>query len=189
VYLPIQGVDNVYTQHSPHLAQTLDQLIRGRLKDSTYPYLDNQPTAGQMQGAQQKPQDVVLFMIGGTTYEEARTVAMINSQGSTAPPGATTGASSLQANTRVVLAGTGVLSSKTFLAMLRDAAFRFPATMTSSALSLKPTSNPAAPVNLKLGGMELSLSNVGRTPSGLESGVKDAARGLFETIKQGVERF
>jgi hypothetical protein len=59
--------------------------------------------------------------------------------------------------------------------------------MTSSALALKPTSN-AAPVNLRVGGLELSLSNVGRTPSQLESGVKDAARGLISTIKQGVER-
>lgn len=34
-----QGVENVYTQHQPLLHDTLDQLIKGRLKDSNYPYL------------------------------------------------------------------------------------------------------------------------------------------------------
>ncbi|MEQ2212832.1 hypothetical protein XENOCAPTIV_005605, partial [Xenoophorus captivus] len=34
-----QGVENVYTQHQPLLHDTLDQLIKGRLKDSQFPYL------------------------------------------------------------------------------------------------------------------------------------------------------
>lgn len=34
-----QGVENVYTQHQPLLNDTLDQLIKGRLKDSQFPYL------------------------------------------------------------------------------------------------------------------------------------------------------
>jgi len=29
----------VYTQHQPLLQETLDQLIKGKLKDSQYPYL------------------------------------------------------------------------------------------------------------------------------------------------------
>uniref|UniRef100_A0A674NSU4 Vacuolar protein sorting-associated protein 45 n=1 Tax=Takifugu rubripes TaxID=31033 RepID=A0A674NSU4_TAKRU len=33
------GVENVYTQHQPLLNDTLDQLIKGRLKDSQFPYL------------------------------------------------------------------------------------------------------------------------------------------------------
>lgn len=41
-----QGVENVYTQHKPHLAETLDLLLRGRLKESSYPFID-----GQGQGA------------------------------------------------------------------------------------------------------------------------------------------
>jgi hypothetical protein len=61
-----------------------------------------------MQTAQQRPQDVIVFVIGGTTYEEARTVAMINSQ-----PAQQGNAGPYQANTRVVVAGTGVLNSKT----------------------------------------------------------------------------
>ena len=34
-----QGVENVYTQHKPLLQATLDQLIKGKLKEATYPYL------------------------------------------------------------------------------------------------------------------------------------------------------
>uniref|UniRef100_A0A8C6NZQ6 Vacuolar protein sorting-associated protein 45 n=1 Tax=Nothobranchius furzeri TaxID=105023 RepID=A0A8C6NZQ6_NOTFU len=34
-----KGVENVYTQHQPLLHDTLDQLIKGRLKDSQFPYL------------------------------------------------------------------------------------------------------------------------------------------------------
>uniref|UniRef100_A0A672R6T0 Vacuolar protein sorting-associated protein 45 n=1 Tax=Sinocyclocheilus grahami TaxID=75366 RepID=A0A672R6T0_SINGR len=35
----LKGVENVYTQHQPLLHDTLDQLIKGRLKDSQFPYL------------------------------------------------------------------------------------------------------------------------------------------------------
>ncbi|NWI53365.1 VPS45 protein, partial [Calyptomena viridis] len=35
----LKGIENVYTQHQPLLQETLDQLIKGRLKDSQYPYL------------------------------------------------------------------------------------------------------------------------------------------------------
>uniref|UniRef100_A0A8C7J522 Vacuolar protein sorting-associated protein 45 n=1 Tax=Oncorhynchus kisutch TaxID=8019 RepID=A0A8C7J522_ONCKI len=35
----LKGVENVYTQHAPLLQETLDQLIKGRLKDSQFPYL------------------------------------------------------------------------------------------------------------------------------------------------------
>lgn len=36
----IKGVENVYTQHTPRLAQTLEQVIKGRLKEATHPYLE-----------------------------------------------------------------------------------------------------------------------------------------------------
>uniref|UniRef100_A0A8C5TDL4 Vacuolar protein sorting-associated protein 45 n=1 Tax=Malurus cyaneus samueli TaxID=2593467 RepID=A0A8C5TDL4_9PASS len=35
----LKGIENVYTQHQPLLQETLDQLIKGKLKDSQYPYL------------------------------------------------------------------------------------------------------------------------------------------------------
>lgn len=40
-FIPLfQGVENVYTQHTPHLTQTLENLFKGRLKDTSYPFLD-----------------------------------------------------------------------------------------------------------------------------------------------------
>jgi hypothetical protein len=35
-----QGVENIYTQHTPHLSQTLEHLSKGRLKETSYPFLD-----------------------------------------------------------------------------------------------------------------------------------------------------
>jgi len=88
----LKGVENVYTQHTPKLEQTINQLIKGRLKEATHPFIED--------GVREKPQDIIIFMVGGTTYEEARLVAMLNA----GTPGV-----------RIVLGGTSVLRSKTFL--------------------------------------------------------------------------
>lgn len=37
-----QGVENVYTQHTPHLAETIENLLRARLKETSYPFIDGQ---------------------------------------------------------------------------------------------------------------------------------------------------
>lgn len=111
----LKGVENVYTQHTPHLAQTIELLLRGRLRDTSYPYFDQQPPQGQ---ARPRPQDVILFVIGGTTYEEARTIELLNQQfaggqnvfGLAGPASGSTGPPLI--NTRIILGGTGVLNSK-----------------------------------------------------------------------------
>jgi len=90
----LKGVENVYTQHTPQLSKTLEDQIRGRLSTAAYPFVEG---GGQ---TRDKPQDVVVFVVGGTTYEEARTVAMVNASS----PGV-----------RVVLGGTGMLNSGSFL--------------------------------------------------------------------------
>lgn len=41
----LKGVENVYTQHTPHLSQTLDLLVKGRLKESSYPFLEGDEAA------------------------------------------------------------------------------------------------------------------------------------------------
>lgn len=43
-YKSIQGVENVYTQHTPHLSQTLENLFKGRLKETSYPFQDGAGT-------------------------------------------------------------------------------------------------------------------------------------------------
>lgn len=119
----LKGVDNVYTQHTPLLERTLSSLIKGRLRRATHPYMDpgdgslpswaagngaggNTPGVGGGPGSEadvpqdERPQDIIVFMVGGATYEEARLVAEINASTS---------------GVRVVLGTTDVLSSSEFL--------------------------------------------------------------------------
>ncbi|KAF7985600.1 hypothetical protein HWV62_3903 [Athelia sp. TMB] len=131
----LKGVENVYTQHTPHLTQTLENLFRGRLKDTSYPFLDGAGPNASLQ----RPQDVIIFMIGGTTYEEARVIALLNQE---------TGGTS--AGTRLLLGGTCVHNSSTFLEMVRTAAINFPA----AVYEPPPESASTAPaLNLNLGGV------------------------------------
>ncbi|KAM7373737.1 hypothetical protein PAMP_008567 [Pampus punctatissimus] len=88
-----RGVENVYTQHQPLLHDTLDQLIKGRLKDSQFPYLG-------ASSLRDRPQDIIVFVIGGTMYEEALTVYNLNRS----TPGV-----------RIVLGGSNIHNTKSFL--------------------------------------------------------------------------
>lgn len=102
----LKGVENVYTQHSPLLATTLEQLIKGRLKETHFPFLESTaPTnihgSSNATAPREKPQDIIVFMVGGVTFEEAKTVASMNAS----VPGV-----------RIVLGGTGVHSSASFMA-------------------------------------------------------------------------
>ena len=108
----LKGVENVYTQHSPRSEVTLQNLIKGRLKEQQYPFVEGAGTT------REKPQDIVVFMIGGTTYEEAKMVAQVNAS----VPGI-----------RVVLAGTSVHNSTTFLEEVDDAVSSWPDAGAASA--------------------------------------------------------
>jgi vacuolar protein sorting-associated protein 45 len=108
--LNLKGVENVYTQHSPRLENTLQNLIKGRLKEVQFPFLEGH--------TRDKPQDIIVFMVGGVTYEEAKMVAQVNAS----VPGI-----------RVVLGGTGVHNSETFLAEVSDAVGSWPDTAPTSA--------------------------------------------------------
>lgn len=101
----LKGVENVYTQHSPRLELTLQDLIKGRLKEGLYPFVEGGGST------RDKPQDIIVFIVGGTTYEEARVVAQINASS----PGV-----------RVVLGGTTVHNSATFLEEVVDAVDGWP---------------------------------------------------------------
>nr|VDC89059.1 unnamed protein product [Brassica rapa] len=95
----LKGVENVYTQHQPLLFQTMESITRGRLRDVDYPFVGDHFQQG-------RPQEVVIFMVGGTTYEESRCVALQNSTNS---------------GIRFILGGTAVLNSKRFLMDLEEA--------------------------------------------------------------------
>lgn len=40
-YMFLQGVENVYTQHQPLLSQTMESIVKGRLRDVDFPYIGN----------------------------------------------------------------------------------------------------------------------------------------------------
>ncbi|KAH0539669.1 vacuolar protein sorting-associated protein 45 [Cotesia glomerata] len=69
----LSGVENIYTQHNPLLSETLEDLIKGKLNTQTFPYL------GQMTMTK-RIQDVIVFIIGGATYEESLAVHNLNKQ-------------------------------------------------------------------------------------------------------------
>jgi len=73
------------------MKQIVEDCVKGKLKSSVFPYL-GQPYEGKIK-------TVVIFVIGGFTYEEACTVAQLNT--------------SLEV--QVLLGGTSVLNSKAFI--------------------------------------------------------------------------
>ncbi|XP_011027370.1 PREDICTED: vacuolar protein sorting-associated protein 45 homolog isoform X2 [Populus euphratica] len=89
----LKGVENVYIQHQPLLFQTMESIIKGRLRDVDYPFVGNHFQQG-------RPQDVVIFIVGGTTYEESRSIALQNASIS---------------GIRFILGGSAVLNSKSLL--------------------------------------------------------------------------
>ncbi len=45
----LKGIENVYTQHEPLLAETLDTMIKGKLREALFPYLGDAPYLGRPQ--------------------------------------------------------------------------------------------------------------------------------------------
>ncbi|CAF1146015.1 unnamed protein product [Adineta ricciae] len=89
----LKGVDNVYAQHIPLIRDLLEQLLRGKLKDSLYPSVglkdriqsNNHHTTSQQTQFQQgqliKPSEIIVYVVGGITYEESYHIHMMNKQG------------------------------------------------------------------------------------------------------------
>lgn len=94
-----KGVENVYTQHKTPLASTLTSLLGGSLKEANYPFAEGCRYAASRSD---HPHRVIVFVVGGTTYEEARDVAEINR--------------GLEAGRSVVLGGSTIHNSRSFLA-------------------------------------------------------------------------
>ncbi|WKX92044.1 hypothetical protein Q1695_010236 [Nippostrongylus brasiliensis] len=60
----LKGVENIYTQHEPYLKEIVENTIRGRLSDQQYPYV-----AGDATNTRQE--NLIVFIVGGATFEEA----------------------------------------------------------------------------------------------------------------------
>eukprot|EP00298_Acanthocystis_sp_HF-20_P022499 c30459_g1_i1.p1 GENE.c30459_g1_i1~~c30459_g1_i1.p1 ORF type:complete len:583 (+),score=208.00 c30459_g1_i1:32-1750(+) len=102
----LQGVSNVYTQHKPYLDAIIDQLSKNKLREQVYPTIGG--AIGQAAGQQQnnRPQEIIIFYVGGTTYEEALTVELFNKS---------------SAGMKIVLGGTTIHNSKSFLSGIKPA--------------------------------------------------------------------
>ena len=94
----VSGVENVYTQHVPVLGNIMES-FKGKLKDTQFPLV-----SGASNG---RPNEMIVFMVGGTTYEEAARVAEFNAQ---------------NPSLKVILGGSCIHNSASFLDEL-DASF------------------------------------------------------------------
>ena len=92
----MQGVSNVYSQHVPLLAETIKGAFKGRIP----------PHMSTHAGGDALPQDLFVYMVGGTTYEEARMVAAFNKENE-------------KLGLRVVLGGSTIHNSCSFLDEVR----------------------------------------------------------------------
>jgi len=101
----IKGVENLYTEHKPQLKSTIEAILTNKLSTADYPFMVGSPT-------RDVPQDIIVFFVGGATFEEALTIHQFNTNGS---------------GVRIVLGGTTIHNSKTFLndvASLKDLNYR-----------------------------------------------------------------
>lgn len=89
----VQGVENIYTQHVPAFRSVLENVARGRVEPRLKSFGPNPQTA--------QSRDVVCFVVGGVTYEESFHIYRLNKE--------------LQGQSRVVLGGTGLHNSRSFL--------------------------------------------------------------------------
>jgi vacuolar protein sorting-associated protein 45 len=102
----VQGVENVYTQHVPLLMDTLQAICKGKLPSKTHPIVPGSAhhvPSGGADPASIVPQEILIFMVGGVTYEEATKVAEFNAKG----------------RIKVILAGSTVHNSTSFLEELK----------------------------------------------------------------------
>jgi vacuolar protein sorting-associated protein 45 len=68
-------------------------MIQGKLSEVIFPYLETNP--------KERPQNIIIFIVGGITYEEAAVVAELNAQ---------------YQDVSILLGGNVIHNSKSFLA-------------------------------------------------------------------------
>jgi vacuolar protein sorting-associated protein 45 len=70
----MKDVPNVFIQHQSYLSTVIDQVVNKRLKENEFP-------ATAPFNSRENLSTLFVFVVGGTTYEEAKEVAMINRAG------------------------------------------------------------------------------------------------------------
>jgi vacuolar protein sorting-associated protein 45 len=102
----VQGVQNVYAQHVPLLMDTIQSVFKGKLRRDTHPFVPGSIKVPPGVAPETViPNEIIIFMVGGVTYEEGTKVSEFN-----------------QANKgkiQVILGGSTVHNSTSFLEELR----------------------------------------------------------------------
>jgi len=89
----------------------IQSVIRGKLKESAFPFVKHTgtalaPSSGNLNQSNSKPMEIIIFMVGGVTYEEA---TKINEFSENNPNGV-----------KVVLPGSTIHNSTSFLEELKE---------------------------------------------------------------------
>jgi vacuolar protein sorting-associated protein 45 len=131
----VQGIDNVYAQHVPLVMDTIHAVLKGKLSSKTHPIVydanaarasnarlrrsgSGGPGSSNGSGASSGaigggegliPQEILIFMVGGITYEEGTKIYELNE--TLKPRGI-----------QIVLAGSTVHNSTSFLDELKTTA-------------------------------------------------------------------
>ncbi|VDN32885.1 unnamed protein product [Dibothriocephalus latus] len=101
-----KGVENIYTQHEPLIIDVLRDLIRGQLKESSFPILECADGFNSCPQSSSSTKNVIVFIIGGSTYEESFAVEKLMKSA----PGTT-----------ILLGSTFMHNSESFLKEVRAA--------------------------------------------------------------------
>ncbi|CAL8070055.1 unnamed protein product [Calicophoron daubneyi] len=141
----LKGVDNVYTQHEPSIVEILNDLLKGKLREAAFPCLST-GSCWKAIPTGQRPKKVIVFVLGGATYTEARVIHMLNAS---------------TPDTDIVLGGTCIHNSRSFLEEVNMA--------TRPALVKSSSESPSSPAIAKP--PESSLRSFGKVRSNIKYGL------------------
>mmetsp|Transcript_3962 Transcript_3962/g.9451 ORF Transcript_3962/g.9451 Transcript_3962/m.9451 type:complete len:588 (-) Transcript_3962:48-1811(-) len=102
----VQGVQNVYAQHTPLLMDTIESITKGKLRRNTHPFVPG--SVKTVQGVSPEtliPDEIIIFMVGGVTYEEGTKISEFNEAN--------------KGKVQVILGGSTVHNSTSFLEELK----------------------------------------------------------------------
>ena len=97
----VQGVQNVYSQHIPVLMDMVQSVLRGKLRRDTHPFVPGSVPKGGPPAETIIPNEIIVYMVGGVTYEEGTKVSEFNQAN--------------QGRVRIILGGSTVHNSTSFL--------------------------------------------------------------------------
>ncbi|POM74566.1 Vacuolar protein sorting-associated protein [Phytophthora palmivora] len=105
----VQGVPNVYAQHVPPLAKKLELILKGQLLDQEFGVVNGGAgvsTSTDLSGSKgvKRVRDVIVYVCGGVTFEEAMKVAELNQK-----------AVASNSGQRILLGGSRIHNSTSFL--------------------------------------------------------------------------